>query len=156
MDFTALIDLLKDNNPAVRIQALRTLAMLEETRAIEHIKWIFHNDPSAEVRDVAQWAGSIVWKAQERGYSTERALREQLGKQNVALHEQALTDSLYADVSGMSTHKKVAALHGSNVERNRTEWERQQLLDAARQRQQNNVAKDDLDLLDAGLTNLEI
>lgn len=54
---------LRDPDQWVRVEALRILAMVEETRAIRDIEWVFKNDPEPGVRQIAQWAGRIVFAA---------------------------------------------------------------------------------------------
>ena len=65
MELKTLLDRLKDSDPWVRVEALRILAMVEETRSLSMIEWVFKNDPEPGVRQVAQWAGKLVWQAQK-------------------------------------------------------------------------------------------
>lgn len=74
MNFETLTNRLYEADPQIRIETLRILAMLEETRAINAIVLIYRNDPDARVREVAKWAGNIIWQAKQRGHSTEAAL----------------------------------------------------------------------------------
>ena len=55
---------------------LRILAMVEETRALGAIKWVYKHDPEPGVRDVANWAGQVIWQASQRGHSTQGAIEE--------------------------------------------------------------------------------
>ena len=74
MNIDTLAEQLRDPDPHVRVAALRILAMVEETRALEAIRWIYRNDPEPGVREVANWAGRLIWAAQQRGHSTQRAV----------------------------------------------------------------------------------
>lgn len=80
MDIDHLAERLRDPDPRVRVETLRILAMVEETRALEAIRWIFQNDPEPGVREVADWAGRLVWAAEQRGHSTQRALEEMFAR----------------------------------------------------------------------------
>src|SRR5215468_9897054 len=66
MELKELLERLKNPDPWVRVEALRILAMVEETRALKAIEEVFKNDPEPGVQQVAQWAGRIVWQAQKR------------------------------------------------------------------------------------------
>ncbi|HVO43759.1 MAG TPA: HEAT repeat domain-containing protein [Aggregatilineales bacterium] len=63
MELKDLLEQLRDPDPWARVEALRILAMVEETRALKAIEWVFTNDPEVGVRKVAQWAGRILWTA---------------------------------------------------------------------------------------------
>jgi hypothetical protein len=76
MDINSLAQRLRDADPRVRVEVLRILAMVEETRALPAIRWIFQHDPEPGVREVANWAGHLLWEAHQRGHSTQRALEE--------------------------------------------------------------------------------
>ncbi len=74
MDIENLAEQLRDPDPHVRVATLRILAMVEETRALEAVRWIFLNDPEPGVREVANWAGRLIWAAYQRGHSTQHAV----------------------------------------------------------------------------------
>jgi len=76
MDIQELAQRLRDPDPRVRVEALRILAMVEETRALGAVRWVYLHDPEPGVRDVANWTGNLLWQAHRRGYSTEHALEE--------------------------------------------------------------------------------
>jgi hypothetical protein len=63
MDMKTLQARLRDPDQWVRVEALRILAMVEETRALRDIEWVFKNDPEPGVRQIAQWAGRLVYAA---------------------------------------------------------------------------------------------
>ena len=74
MEIVALAERLRDPDPHVRVETLRILAMVEETNALAAIRWLYRNDPEPGVRDVAGWAGKLIWQAQRRGHSTQGAV----------------------------------------------------------------------------------
>lgn len=76
MDVFRLAQRLRDPDPRVRVEALRILAMVEETRALEAVAWVYKNDPEPGVRDVANWAGRIIFAARQRGHSTQKAVED--------------------------------------------------------------------------------
>lgn len=76
MDIHNLAARLRDPNPQIRVETLRILAMVEETRALDAIRWIYRNDPEEGVRQVADWAGRAIWAAEKRGHSTQKAVQE--------------------------------------------------------------------------------
>jgi hypothetical protein len=80
MDIYSLAQRLRDPDPRVRVETLRILAMVEETQALAAIWWIYKNDPVQGVREVARWAGSLIWQAQQRGHSTQRAVEEMFNR----------------------------------------------------------------------------
>lgn len=82
---------LHDPDQWVRVETLRILAMVEETRALREIEWVFKNDPEPGVRQVAQWAGRIVYAAQKQ---TKRATETQQMLSAPTRVEDALLDSL--------------------------------------------------------------
>ncbi len=65
---------LKDPDQWVRVEALRIVAMVEEIRALGDIERIFKTDPEPGVRQVAQWAGRLVYAA----YKQQKRSTEQL------------------------------------------------------------------------------
>jgi hypothetical protein len=88
MDIRELAQRLRDPDPRVRVEALRILAMVEETRALGAVRWVYLHDPEPGVRDVANWAGNLLWQAHQRGYSTGGVL-EEMFKRPMALETQA-------------------------------------------------------------------
>lgn len=63
MEFDELLARLHDPDQWVRVEALRILAMVEETRALKEIEVVYRHDPEPGVRQVAQWAGRILYAA---------------------------------------------------------------------------------------------
>jgi len=74
MELEQLTDRLRNPDPRIRVETLRILAMVEETRALDAIRWVYLHDPEAGVREVAGWAGKLIWEAHKRGHSTEQAM----------------------------------------------------------------------------------
>ena len=78
---------LRDPDQWVRVETLRILAMLEETRALSDIAEVFKNDPEPGVRHVAQWAGRLIYAAQrQQGEAPHSPVHNP--------HEERLIDSL--------------------------------------------------------------
>lgn len=94
MDIDGLPLRLRDPDPRVRVETLRILAMVEETRALDAVRWIYKHDPEAGVREVADWAGRLIWTAHQRGYTTERALEELFARPAAAEHQERFLASL--------------------------------------------------------------
>jgi hypothetical protein len=89
MDIFDLAQRLRDPDPRVRVETLRILAMVEETKALSAVRWIYQNDPEPGVREVANWAGNMIWQADQRGHTTERAL-EQVFQPTLSPERQAM------------------------------------------------------------------
>lgn len=167
MTFEALLDQLKHPNPAQRLQALRILAMVEETRAVNTMLEIYKTDADPQVREVAKWAGSLVWKAAQNGYDSEAAIRAffEGGRKNYA--QEALLDrlSLEASPKDKQHHEEVMsrmvrdhseALSGRYNTTAPAVVPAFTKMDAQAFMEPSNAApsQDDLDLLDAGLRHL--
>ncbi len=58
-----LLERLKHPDQSVRIETLRILAMVEEVRALNAIAQVYRTDPEPSVRQVAHWAGQIIYAA---------------------------------------------------------------------------------------------
>ncbi len=74
MVFQTWLARLQHPDPAVRIEALQVLAMVEETEALPAVGMVYKRDPDPAVREVARWAGRLIWEAQQRGHSTAKVL----------------------------------------------------------------------------------
>jgi hypothetical protein len=72
---------LKHPDAAQRADALHILAMVEETEALAAIRAVYEQDPHEGVRQLAGWAGKVIWQAQQRGHSTAAAMRAHYGGQ---------------------------------------------------------------------------
>lgn len=62
----ALADLIQQlSNPDqwARVEALRILAMVEDARALDSIRAVYEGDPEPGVREIALWAGKIIYTA---------------------------------------------------------------------------------------------
>lgn len=89
MDLKVLQARLRDPDQWVRVEALRILAMVDEVRALRDIEWVFKNDPEPGVRQVAQWAGQIVYAAYKQ-QQQQRAAGAEVDRQR----EERLLNSL--------------------------------------------------------------
>jgi hypothetical protein len=108
MNVQSLLERLKNGDVAARIETLRIIAMVEETEALPALSWVFKNDPDPQVRQVAQWTGSLVWQAQQRGHSTQEALKTQYKSQVSADREALFLDGV---ASGMIKGKTEQEAH---------------------------------------------
>jgi hypothetical protein len=158
MIFEKLLDQLHDEQPKARVMALRVLAMVEETRALNAIALIYSNDPDPRVQSVAKWAGGAIHHAQQCGHSTEVALQEHFA----TMRQNQLEDLLVrATAFEVTDHQKNT---GEIVQ----DWQyRLEYLSVVSKKQQaaeleGQVMKalpsgnsvDDLDLLDMGVSHL--
>ncbi|GAB4553781.1 MAG: hypothetical protein OHK0023_23180 [Anaerolineae bacterium] len=76
----ALADLIQQlSNPDqwTRVEALRILAMVEEARAFEAIRAVYEHDPEPGVREIALWAGKIIYAAAQPPPPTSASTDEQ-------------------------------------------------------------------------------
>lgn len=81
-----LLERLKHPDQWVRVETLRILAMVEEVRALNAIAHVYKNDPEAGVRQVALWAGQIIYAA-KRGAQLQAASAPALDeRQEAFLH----------------------------------------------------------------------
>lgn len=94
MDVDRLAERLRDPDPRIRVETLRILAMVEETRALEAVRWMYKNDPEPGVREVASWAGRLIWAAYQRGHSTQRAIEELFARPLSSEHQELFLASL--------------------------------------------------------------
>lgn len=148
--FQELVNQLRDPDPARRIHTLQVLAMLDETRALNAIHYVFKNDSDQRVRQAAKWAGNLIWQAQQRGYNTEKALEEHIAGQLSDKQREAMLANLIIPVGDDRSLK-------AEMDSLQTKW---QHIDAVKQRgeppptppAQIPARTDDFDLLDAGLS----
>jgi len=144
MDFSELKNRLHDMNPRVRVESLRVLAMLEETRALENILHVYKNDPDERVRHVAKWAGNIIWQAKERGHSTEDAIEAHFKRRKRPDVEQMVVDGATSD---MASDPALSL----GVDAARQKWDH---VDAIKGDSPFGNDDDDTALLDAGLRDM--
>jgi hypothetical protein len=165
VDILTLAQRLGDPDPHVRVETLRILAMVEETRALPAVRWIFQNDPEPGVREVANWAGRLLWQAHKRGHSTEKALEAMYNRPMSPENQARFLEALESDLSHV---------HGLKIQKYATEQAFQRRLAAAlRENDDVTEEEDDIipalpepprevqfdpddDILDAGLTNLNL
>lgn len=89
-----LLDGLKNPVPAARIEMLRVLAMLEETQALDALRNLLNTETDPNVLSVLRWAGSLIWRAQQAGYSTEAAMRQLIHIEEPLTEEQKREEEL--------------------------------------------------------------
>jgi hypothetical protein len=61
---------LENPQPAVRLDVVRVLGMLDETRALDALRRRYPVETDAAVRNAITWAGKRLYQAQQAGYST--------------------------------------------------------------------------------------
>ena len=71
-----LMDGLNNPAPAARVEMLRVLATLEETLALSRLRSMVKTEIDPQVLDVLKWAGGVIWRAQQNGYSTASAVHK--------------------------------------------------------------------------------
>lgn len=71
-----LLNGLNNPDPAARIETLRILATLEETQALPACRALIKTEAHPDVITTLNWAGNLIWQAQQNGYSTEAGLRK--------------------------------------------------------------------------------
>jgi hypothetical protein len=97
--FESLLAQLQESDPTKRIQALRILALVEETRAVNTILALYKSDPHPQVREIAKWAGGIIWRASQTGYDSEAAMRAFIEGGRKTYAQEALVDRLAIEVA---------------------------------------------------------
>lgn len=70
MRLDILLGGLENPQPAVRLDVVRVLGMLDETQALDRLRERFAVEPDADVRNTIAWAGKRLYQAQQAGYST--------------------------------------------------------------------------------------
>ena len=70
MKLEVLVGGLENPQPAVRLDVVRVLGMLDETRALEALRRRYPVETDPVVRNAITWAGKRLYQAQQAGYST--------------------------------------------------------------------------------------
>jgi hypothetical protein len=70
MKLSVLLGGLNNPNPATRLDVVRVLGMLDETRALEPLRERYHTETDGAVRQAITWAGKRLYQAHQAGYST--------------------------------------------------------------------------------------
>ncbi len=70
MRLEVLLSGLESPQPAVRLDVVRVLGMLDETHALDALRARYKVEPDAAVRNAISWAGKHLFQAQQAGYST--------------------------------------------------------------------------------------
>jgi len=73
---TTLLNQLRAATPEARIEALNTVAMLEETDALAVLGEMWKSGPGPEIKQVIDQAGQQIHAARKRGYTTMEGLAE--------------------------------------------------------------------------------
>lgn len=74
MNLPLLIQGLRDTQSAVRLNVVRVVGLVEETRLLEPLREQFKVEPDATVRSAIEWAGKRLYTASQNGYSTIDAI----------------------------------------------------------------------------------
>ncbi len=69
-----LIAALKNQSPAVRVETLRILALVEEPQALPALRTLAGTESDADVLNTVRWAGDLIVRAARNGYNTESAM----------------------------------------------------------------------------------
>ena len=70
MKLSVLLGGLHNPNPATRLDVVRVLGMLDETRALEPLRERYHQEIDESVRQAITWAGKRLFQAHQADYST--------------------------------------------------------------------------------------
>lgn len=70
MKLEVLLGGLKNPNPAVRLDVVRVLGMLDEVQALEALRAHYQHETDPTVRNAVAWAGKRLYQARQAGYST--------------------------------------------------------------------------------------
>jgi hypothetical protein len=70
MKLEVLLGGLENPQPAVRLDVVRVLGMLDETRALDALRRRYPVETDPAVRNAITWAGKRLYQAQQAGYST--------------------------------------------------------------------------------------
>ncbi|MBI5960634.1 MAG: HEAT repeat domain-containing protein [Chloroflexi bacterium] len=70
MKFEVLLAGLDNPQPAVRLDVVRVLGMLDEVRALDALRARHAQETDPSVREAISWAGKRLYQAQQAGYST--------------------------------------------------------------------------------------
>ena len=66
-------------NAAVRLDVVRVLGMVEETRALDRLRVLYPAEPDEALRRAMAWAGSRLFQAQQAGHTTVDAVCQYFG-----------------------------------------------------------------------------
>ncbi len=70
MRLEVLLSGLENPQPAVRLDVVRVLGMLDETRALSALRERYTQEPDPTVKQGIAWAGKRLYQAEQAGYST--------------------------------------------------------------------------------------
>ena len=70
MRLEVLLSGLENPQPAVRLDVVRVLGMLDETRALDALRQRYALEPEPAVKQAIAWAGKRLYQAEQAGYAT--------------------------------------------------------------------------------------
>lgn len=79
MKLDILLSGLKNPQPAVRLDVVRVLGMVDEVRALDALREQFKTEPDSVVRSAIAWAGKRLYQAQQAGYTTQAEIFRHFG-----------------------------------------------------------------------------
>ncbi len=74
-----LIARLNHAGASVRLDVVRVLGMVEETRALDRLRALYPAEPDEAVRRAMAWAGSRLFQAQQAGHTTVEVVCQHFG-----------------------------------------------------------------------------
>lgn len=79
MRLEVLLSGLDHPDPAVRLDVVRVLGMVEETHALDALRQCYQVETDSNVRNAMAWAGKRIYAAQQAGHSTIDAICQHFG-----------------------------------------------------------------------------
>jgi hypothetical protein len=79
MKLSVLLGGLHNPNPATRLDVVRVLGMLDETRALDPLRERYHQETDEGVREAITWAGKRLFQARQAEYSTINEIFQYFG-----------------------------------------------------------------------------
>jgi len=74
-----LIANLKNPQPAVRLDIVRVLGMVEETQALDPLRERYREETNPALKEALLWAGRRIYAARQNGFSTVEAIFQRFG-----------------------------------------------------------------------------
>jgi hypothetical protein len=117
---TTLLEQLRGAEPAKRLEALRTLTMLEETEALSVLGEMWKTEQNAEIKQAIGQAGKQIHAARQRGYTTiegmAAAYRADLGPDEKDIEEKRKLAQIQTGINIEN-----AKVHGNDESRSMSE-----------------------------------
>lgn len=79
MNLQLLAQGLNDPQPAVRLNVVRVIGMVEETQLLSAIRDRFAKEPDPAVKSSLEWAGKRLYQAHQRNFTTTDAIFQHFG-----------------------------------------------------------------------------